>query len=154
MVGQPRRRHKKVPLLQIDDLVLFPMGRAGYESHWHDCVKPFEEMHFLNGFGHADRRFHFRPDWAALGREFAAMPELPGYNPGYDHADAERPFRLVAAPATPFPNTPLPEPPGPPPRHHRPIPPLPPQAPPAPRHFQASALPLDTHPPPHVVPPQ
>ncbi|HEY9550050.1 MAG TPA: molybdopterin-dependent oxidoreductase, partial [Kiloniellaceae bacterium] len=76
-----------------------PDAQTVYEAHWHDCVKPFEEMHFLNGFGHADRRFHFRPDWAALGREFAAMPELPGYNPGYDHADAERPFRLVAAPA-------------------------------------------------------
>src|SRR3546814_16966132 len=69
-------------------------------------------MHFLNGFGHADRRFHFRPDWAALGREFAAMPELPGYNPGYDHADAERPFRLVAAPARSFLHTTFPETPG------------------------------------------
>jgi anaerobic selenocysteine-containing dehydrogenase len=69
-------------------------------------------MHFLNGFGHADRRFHFRPDWAAFGRDFAAMPALPGHNPGYDQADGERPFRLVAAPARSFLNTTFTETPG------------------------------------------
>jgi anaerobic selenocysteine-containing dehydrogenase len=75
-------------------------------------VKPFEEMHFLTGFGHADKRFHFRADWAACGRDFAAMPALPGYSEAYDRADEERPFRLVAAPARSFLNTTFTETPG------------------------------------------
>jgi anaerobic selenocysteine-containing dehydrogenase len=89
-----------------------PDAETVYAAHWHDCVKSFEEMHFLDGFGHADRRFHFRADWAAYGPDFAAMPPLPGHNEGYDRADAERPFRLVAAPARSFLNSTFTETPG------------------------------------------
>ena len=31
---------------------------------WLDCQPPFAESHFLDGFGHADGKFHFRADWA------------------------------------------------------------------------------------------
>ncbi len=89
-----------------------PDAASVHQAHWHDCVRSFEEMHFLDGFGHADRRFHFRPGWASYGRDFAAMPELPGHNPGYDQQDDERPFRLVAAPARTFLNTTFTETPG------------------------------------------
>jgi len=89
-----------------------PDAETVHAAHWHDCVKSFEEMHFLNGFGHADKRFHFKPDWAAYGRGFADMPALPGHNPGYDQSDAERPFRLVAAPARSFLNSTFTETPG------------------------------------------
>ena len=89
-----------------------PDAEGVYQAHWHDCARSFEEMHFLDGFGHADRRFHFRPDWASFGSDFAAMPELPGYDPGYDRQDEERPFRLVAAPARTFLNTTFTETPG------------------------------------------
>src|SRR3546814_15348314 len=58
------------------------------------------------------KRFHFRADWAACGRDFADMPALPGHNAGYDQADGERPFRLVAAPARSFLNTTFTETPG------------------------------------------
>ena len=40
------------------------------------------------------------------------MPRLPGYNPGYDRAEADRPFRLVAAPARTFLNSTFTETPG------------------------------------------
>jgi len=89
-----------------------PDAATVYDAHWHDCAKPFEEMHFLNGFGHADKRFHFHADWAAYGPDFAAMPDLPGHNAGYDQADTERPFRLVAAPARSFLNSTFTETPG------------------------------------------
>ena len=89
-----------------------PDAQTVYDAHWYDCVQPFEEMHFLNGFGHADKRFHFRADWAAYGRDFAAMPALPGHSEAYDRADEERPFRLVAAPARSFLNTTFTETPG------------------------------------------
>ena len=56
-------------------------------------------MHFLSGFGHADGKFRFKPDWAALGADHAGLPEFPDHVAIIDAADAEHPFRLVAAPA-------------------------------------------------------
>ncbi len=70
-----------------------------------DCARDFETMHFLNGFGHPDGRFRFQPDWAALGPGGARMPELPDHLDVLDEADAEHPYRLVAAPARHFLNT-------------------------------------------------
>ena len=69
-------------------------------------------MHFLDGFGHADKRFHFKPDWAAVGPDPAPMPLMPGHAPIIDAADDEHPFRLVAAPARTFLNTSFTETPG------------------------------------------
>lgn len=89
-----------------------PDAETVHAAHWHDCALPFEEMHFLNGFGHADKRFHFRPDWAALGPDFAAMLALPGHSEVFDRSTAERPYRLVAAPARSFLNTSFTETPG------------------------------------------
>ena len=89
-----------------------PDAETVHAGKWHDCALPFEEMHFLNGFGHADKRFHFRADWSAYGPNFAVMPALPGHNDGYDQKTAERPYRLVAAPARSFLNTSFTETPG------------------------------------------
>lgn len=72
---------------------------------WLDCAAPFEEAHFLHGFGHADRRFHFSPDWSQIGPDHAAMPALPDHLAVNDQATPERPFKLVAAPARHFLNT-------------------------------------------------
>jgi len=76
-----------------------------HAARWRDCALPFETAHFLDGFAHADKRFHFKADWAALGDTAGAMPRLPGYCAVMEAADAEHPFRLVAAPARNFLNT-------------------------------------------------
>jgi len=76
---------------------------------WLDCAPDFETAHFLDGFGHADGKFHFAPDWAAAGPDHAAMPELPDHMPVIEEADAEHPFRLVTAPARNFLNSSFPE---------------------------------------------
>jgi anaerobic selenocysteine-containing dehydrogenase len=78
---------------------------ALHAARWRDCALPFEQAHFLDGFAHADKRFHFKADWAALGDTTGAMPRLPGYCAVMEAADAEHPFRLVAAPARNFLNT-------------------------------------------------
>jgi anaerobic selenocysteine-containing dehydrogenase len=100
---------------QIIDATLKASNRPDAETihraHWHDCAPDFETAHFLNGFGHADRRFHFKADWAAIGGG-AGLPVLPDYAPIIDLADAERPFRLVTAPARQFLNTSFTETPG------------------------------------------
>jgi anaerobic selenocysteine-containing dehydrogenase len=65
----------------------------------------FEHGHFLDGFAHADGKFHFRADWAAIGPGHARLPAFPDHVPVIDEADPERPFRLVAAPSRSFLNT-------------------------------------------------
>ena len=68
-------------------------------KRWHDCAPDFETAHYLNGFGWPDGRFRFKPDWASMGPRGADMPAFPDHMDAIDAADAERPFRLVTAPA-------------------------------------------------------
>ncbi len=85
------------------------------ENRWIDLQPPFEEAHYLNGFGHADGKFHFRPNWghsAAPNKSpdgplglWSAMPELPDYWDYMERADTRHPFRLVTAPARSFLNS-------------------------------------------------
>ena len=77
-----------------------------------DCHRPFAEAHFVDGFGHADGRFRFAPDWSAHGERHARMPTFPDHLDVIDRPDAAHPFRLVAAPARHFLNTSFTETPG------------------------------------------
>jgi anaerobic selenocysteine-containing dehydrogenase len=83
-----------------------------HRNHWHDCSLAFESMHFLDGFGHPDRKFRFKPDWQGMGAGGAGFPALPDFAPINDTVDATYPFRLVAAPARQFLNTTFTETPG------------------------------------------
>jgi anaerobic selenocysteine-containing dehydrogenase len=78
-------------------------------ARWHDCQPPFATAHYLEGFAHADRRFHFAPDWSQLPRQSisggATPPALPDYWPVIEEANAAYPFRLVTAPARHFLNS-------------------------------------------------
>jgi anaerobic selenocysteine-containing dehydrogenase len=81
-------------------------------GHWHDCALPFEQAHFLTGFGNPDGKFHFKPDWSRRGPDHAVMPALPDHLANIDAADPAHPFRLVAAPARQFLNSTFTETPG------------------------------------------
>ena len=70
-----------------------------------DCRPPFKTAHFLDGFGHADRKFHFRADWRAIGKAHAQLPAFPDHVAVIDDGDPGQPFRLVAAPSRSFLNT-------------------------------------------------
>ncbi len=70
-----------------------------------DCCPPFATGHFLDGFAHADRKFHFRADWPAIGSAFEQLPAFPDHVRVIDDGDPGRPFRLVAAPSRSFLNT-------------------------------------------------
>lgn len=78
-------------------------------AHWRDVQPPFATAHYLDGFAHADRRFHFAPDWEALaGQSFGSgtrPPALPDYWPVIEEATTDFPFRLVTAPARHFLNS-------------------------------------------------
>jgi anaerobic selenocysteine-containing dehydrogenase len=75
------------------------------EGVWHDCWPGFETGHFLDGFAHADKKFHLRADWAAFGREHTSLAAFPDHVAVIDDTDLERPFRLVPAPSRSFLNT-------------------------------------------------
>ncbi len=104
-----RHRGFGMTSMEIVDATLrasgWPDAAALQESRWLDAALPFEEAHFLTGFGHADRKFHFAADWARIGPDHAQMPVLPDHLPVIEEADAEHPFRLVTAPARQFLNT-------------------------------------------------
>jgi anaerobic selenocysteine-containing dehydrogenase len=74
-------------------------------GRWLDMALPWATMHFLDGFGHADKRFHFEADWVALGPYAEGLPSLPDHVDIIDKADAERPFRMVVPPARSFLNS-------------------------------------------------
>lgn len=89
-----------------------PDADTFYRDGGVDMAPKFETAHFLDGFGHADKRFHFKPDWQALGIEHGKMPVLPDHLAVTDEASADKPFRLVAAPARSYLNSSFTETPG------------------------------------------
>ena len=76
------------------------------ESKWIDCQPDFETSHYLKGFGHADGKFRFAPDWTNLPMvnngpkgPAAQMPRLPDYWEVIEQANAAHPFRLATSPS-------------------------------------------------------
>ncbi len=57
----------------------WPDAQTLLDKRWHDAAQPFAQAHFLDGFPHADGRFRFAPDWAAIGADHALMPRLPDH---------------------------------------------------------------------------
>ncbi|AXS40617.1 molybdopterin oxidoreductase family protein [Breoghania sp. L-A4] len=81
-------------------------------DRWLDLQPEFRQAHYLDGFGHADKKFHFRPDWTKTPAPndgakgpWSDMPELPDFWPVIEDSDATHPFRLVTAPARSFLNS-------------------------------------------------
>ncbi|WP_027528485.1 molybdopterin oxidoreductase family protein [Bradyrhizobium sp. Ec3.3] len=77
---------------------------------WRDLQPDFRTSHFLDGFAHADRKFHFKADWAhppfglKMG-DFDKMPSLPDHWAVIEEADQDHPFRLATSPSRSFLNT-------------------------------------------------
>jgi anaerobic selenocysteine-containing dehydrogenase len=90
----------------------WPDAKTVLEHRWVDAALPFREAHFLDGFGTPDKKFHFAPDWSAVGTEWTRMPRLPDQLDVTDVATPDKPFRLVTSPARRFLNTSFTETPG------------------------------------------
>lgn len=66
---------------------------------WYDAGKTFADHHHSEGFGHADGRFHFYPDWPSQGRhEASRLPLLPDHSDVWEGGDRDHPYRLMTSP--------------------------------------------------------
>ena len=79
---------------------------------WRDLQPNFRASHFLDGFGHADGKFHFKADWPNVpvpvnekNGAWDRMPSLPDHWAVIEVADEKHPFRLATSPARSFLNT-------------------------------------------------
>ena len=101
---------------EIIDATLRASGRGTLAeleaARWINCQPPFEEAHFLKGFGHADGRFHFRADWArtpfdndGMRGAWRDMPDLPDHWAATEAPDEAFPFRFATSPARNFLNS-------------------------------------------------
>lgn len=113
--GAEHRGLNMTPEAIIDE-TLIASGWQGIDSlrqqRWFEVQPDFETAHYLNGFGHADGKFRFSPDWGAMGPQgFApdgyveSMPTFPDYWGREDKATAEHPFRMTTSPARNFLNS-------------------------------------------------
>ena len=86
--GQAARRRRIMPGFGLTerehiDIMLGKRGLGDFDalqgaSSWVDVQPDFETAHFLNGFGHPDGKFRFRPDWTgSAGAEPAAEEHGP-----------------------------------------------------------------------------
>src|ERR1700693_5478796 len=78
---------------------------------WRDLQPDFRTSHYLDGFAHADKKFHFKADWAhppfgiaGMG-PWQQMPSLPDHWTIIEEADEAHPFRLATSPSRSFLNT-------------------------------------------------
>ena len=69
------------------------------KNGWKDVQPDFNTSHFIDGFGHNDKKFHFKPDWSEVGPDYHNMPEYPDYMNTTENISKDFPFKLVTAPA-------------------------------------------------------
>lgn len=82
------------------------------EKRWLDVQQPFEDAHFLKGFGWPNGKFRFKADWPknpyAAPAKFGPvhdMPAFPDHWTAIELADDAFPFRLTTSPARNFLNS-------------------------------------------------
>src|SRR3982074_2743261 len=100
---------------ELIDATLKKSGHGDIETLeadlWRDIQPDFRTAHYLDGFAHADKKFHFRADWAyppwgmpGMG-PWEQMPPLRVHCAITGEADEAHPFRLATSPSRSFLNT-------------------------------------------------
>lgn len=114
-LGGPAERFD-MTAVELLDATLRASGKGTWAEAaargWIDCAESFEDSHFLSGFPSSDGRFHFKPDWTAVGPYHAGLRALPDHAEIHERASEALPFRLVVPPARSFLNTTFSETPG------------------------------------------
>src|SRR6202163_4444403 len=100
---------------ELIDATLKKSGHGDIETLeadlWRDIQPDFRTAHYLDGFAHADGKFHFKADWAhppfgiaGMG-PWEQMPSLPDHWTIIEEADEAHPFRLATSPSRSFLNS-------------------------------------------------
>jgi len=102
---------------QLIDATLRKSGHGDIErlqaDLWRDLQPDFRTAHYLDGFAHADGKFHFKADCArppvghaGLMGQWDQMPSLPDHwGAAIEAADEAHPFRLATSPSRSFLNS-------------------------------------------------
>ncbi len=107
-LGAEHRGFNMTSLEMVDETLKasgWPDVETLREMKWQDAQVPYEEAHFLEGFGHPDGKFHFKADWSLVGANASGMPSLPDHWDVVEKATEKYPYRMVTAPARNFLNT-------------------------------------------------
>lgn len=82
------------------------------EKKWTDFQPSFEQCHYLDGFSHKDKKFHFKADWLEMKKIYEGtmgpvedMPAYPDHWNIIENANERYPFRLATSPARNFLNS-------------------------------------------------
>ena len=70
-----------------------------------DLQPEFNISHFINGFGHKDKKFHLAAEWKINNKTFNKQFELPDHYDLIEKSSKKFPFKLVTAPAHNFLNS-------------------------------------------------
>ena len=70
-----------------------------------DLQPEFNTSHFINGFGHKDKKFHLAAEWKINNKTFNKQFELPDHYDLIEKSSKQFPFKLVTAPAHNFLNS-------------------------------------------------
>ena len=70
-----------------------------------DLQPEFNTSHFINGFGHQDKKFHLAAEWKINNKTFNKQFELPDHYDLIEKSSKKFPFKLVTAPAHNFLNS-------------------------------------------------
>jgi anaerobic selenocysteine-containing dehydrogenase len=123
-LGAEHRGFKMTPREIIDETLTASKrrGLGDLEAENAFDVQPdFDTAHFIRGFGHADGKFHFKPNWQKSGKALSGMgtlgpinnmPEWPDHWAVTETATEETPFRMTTSPARAFLNSTFNETPG------------------------------------------
>src|SRR6202000_522879 len=101
---------------ELVDATLKKSGHGDIETlesdKWRDLQPDFRTSHYLDGFAHADGKFHFKADWARVPLGNAGMmgawdqmPSLPDHWTSIEEADKGHPSRVATSPSRSFLNT-------------------------------------------------
>lgn len=78
VLGEPRRRSKKTPMVQIADLVLYPMAKGGYDASYRPYMALIKQGKLVDALLTDDQRAHQGIKYSCFERVQGKGPDVSG----------------------------------------------------------------------------